>query len=230
MTPEATPYEGRRRLSVAHLLAALVALFVALPLVERLAYGRLLESALFTCVLLAGVSAVGGQRRPLIVAALLAMPAVVVRWLGHVASAPWLADVGLITAIVFVAYVIWRLFRFIILARVVTAEVLCAAISIYLLYAVAWALAFTLLWRWDPGAIAFSEPTDATARLTGFMAMYFSVQILSTITFGDILPVSNLARMLTVVEALTGVFYLAILIARLVGLYSGGGPPNEARS
>ena len=46
------------------------------------------------------------------------------------------------------------------------------------------------------------------------------MQVITTITFGDILPLSNIARMMTIVEATAGVFYMAILISRLVGLYA----------
>ena len=52
------------------------------------------------------------------------------------------------------------------------------------------------------------------------MALYYSVQVITTITFGDILPVPNIARMTAIVEATTGVFYMATLISRLVGLYA----------
>jgi hypothetical protein len=63
--------------------------------------------------------------------------------------------------------------------------------------------------------------------MSGFMSLYYSIQILTTLAFGDILPVSNLARMMAIVEAGVGIFYLAILVARLVGLYSTE-PPSEA--
>jgi hypothetical protein len=91
---------------------------------------------------------------------------------------------------------------------------------------VAWSFLYTLLARSDPSAITFTSPSDAKAVLAGFNALYFSVQVLTTITFGDIVPVSNTARMMALVEAIVGVFYLAILVARLVGLYSGGESSN----
>jgi hypothetical protein len=112
-------------------------------------------------------------------------------------------------------------------APVVNAEVLCAAISIYLLFAVAWAFLYTLLARWEPNAFVFTDASAAKQSLSGFTALYFSVQILTTITFGDILPLSNIARMMSIVEATAGVFYLAILISRLVGLYASHPPSGE---
>jgi hypothetical protein len=218
-------YEGRHRFSVAHLLVAIVAMFIVLPIADRIEYGRLVESVIFTILMLAAVSAVGGRRGALIIAALLAAPAILMRWLSHIGlGLP--TDVHLIAAVVFVAFVIWQLLRFVIAAPQVNAEVLCAAISVYLLFALAWSFIYTILWRGDPSALVFTNPVDSKAELRGFNALYYSVQVLTTITFGDILPVSNLARMLTLVEAVFGVFYLAILVARLVGLYSSAGTSN----
>lgn len=68
--------------------------------------------------------------------------------------------------------------------------------------------------------------------MKGFTALYFSFVTLSTVGYGDIAAVSNPARLLAMVEAVIGVFYTTILIARLVSLYSSepppAGPPNQA--
>jgi hypothetical protein len=127
-----------------------------------------------------------------------------------------------------VSFVIFHLLRFVVAAPQVNSEVLCAAVAIYLLFAIVWAFIYTLLARWQPGAFDLTNANDAKNAMTGFTALYFSVQILTTITFGDILPVSNVARMLALVQSTSGVFYMAILVARLVGLYSSGGPSNRA--
>jgi hypothetical protein len=72
-----------RRLSVAHFLTALGLLLAALPFLDRLRYGDLIETMLMTLVLLSAVLAVGGRRSTLIIAALLVMPAVVSKWIDH---------------------------------------------------------------------------------------------------------------------------------------------------
>jgi hypothetical protein len=50
--------------------------------------------------------------------------------------------------------------------------------------------------------------------------MYFSFVTLSTIGYGDIIPVNHVARMLAIIEATSGLLYMAMLVARLVALYS----------
>jgi hypothetical protein len=221
--------EGRYRLSVAHLLTALIALFVVMPFVDQWRYGEIVESVMFSLVLLAAVNAVGGRRQTQIAAAVMAVPALLARWLNHVWPEGIVIELSLLAAIAFVAFVIAHLFRFVISAPEVNAEVLCAAISIYLLFAVAWAFLYTLLARWDPNAFVFTDPAADKPLLSGFTALYFSVQILTTITFGDILPRSNNARMMSLVEATAGVFYMAILIARLVGLYTSRPRSDETQ-
>jgi Ion channel len=212
--------EGRHRLSVAHLLIAIVVMFVVLPFVDNVPYGRLVDALVFTAVLLAGVNAVGGRQRTLIGATMLVMPALITRWIDHIfpGTLPLLPSV--VAAIAFVVFVIWHLLRFVMSSPTVTPEVLCAAISIYLLFAVAWAFLYTLVAVFAPDAFAFVVPSQAGSTMAGFTALYFSLETLTTVAFGDIVPVSNVARMLTVVESTAGVFYVTVLIARLVGLYS----------
>ena len=56
--------------------------------------------------------------------------------------------------------------------------------------------------------------------MTTFNAFYFSFSTLSSVGYGDITPVSKVARMLAVMETITGILYVAVLISRLVSLYS----------
>lgn len=212
--------EGRYRLSVAHLLAALVALFVVQPMVDQLPYGDLIESLVLTIMLFAAVNAIGGRRKTHAIAALIVAPAILTRWIDHFCPGLLPLELSLIAALLFVAFVTAHLFRFVIVAPRVNDEVLYAAIAVFLLLAIAWSLFYTLLARWDPQAFVFTEAAHSEAQLENFLAVYFSVQVITTITFGDIMPVSNVARMAVLLEATVGMFYLAILVSRLVGAYT----------
>jgi hypothetical protein len=194
-------------------------MFVVLPFVDTIPYGRLAEASIFTVVLLCAMNAIGRRRRTLIAAALLVSPALVTRWIDHLY--PGLLPVwpSLVSVVVFVTFVIWHLLRFVMSTQKVTSEVLCAAISIYLLFAVAWAYLYTLLAASHPEAFKFTVD-GAQGEITGFTAIYFSAEILTALAFGDIVPISNVARMMTLVEATCAVFYVTILIARLVAVYS----------
>jgi len=64
--------------------------------------------------------------------------------------------------------------------------------------------------------------------MRGVNSFYFSFATLCTIGYGDIVPVSGVARMLAILEAVVGMFYMTMLIARLVALYSSEARPDNA--
>jgi hypothetical protein len=102
----------------------------------------------------------------------------------------------------------------------VNVEVLCASISAYLMLGLMWTVAYWLVDQVTPGG-AFSFNTSGGAQsMNGFTGFYFSFITLSTVGYGDITPVSRAARWLASMEAMTGLLYVAVLIARLVSLYS----------
>jgi hypothetical protein len=117
----------------------------------------------------------------------------------------------------FLALVAVQFMRFILRAPRVTGQVLEAGISTYLVFGLLWTMAYMIVGRLIPGAFSFSA-SDQTMNSAN--ALYYSFVTLTTMGYGDILPVSRVARMLAITEATTGVLYMSVLIARLVGMYS----------
>src|SRR5262245_26173629 len=113
--------------------------------------------------------------------------------------------------------------RFILRAPRVTVQVLEAGISTYLVFGLLWALAYLMVDGLNPKAFTFSVAGDSMAQ----SAIYYSFVTLTTMGYGDITPVSRVARMLAMLESTTGVMYMSILIARLVGLYSTVTPVTD---
>lgn len=218
--PNAAAREGIFRNSAAHFLASLVAFIVCGPFVERLEYAAAAEGALLSLVLALGVLAVGGRRRTFVVALCLAVPAIASKWLNHLfpESVPQAAPLCFTLAVI--AFVVAQLFRFVLTARRVDAEVLCVGIANYLLLGILWSLGYLLTARLDGSAFADANGVIRAQGMHGFDAMYFSFVTLSTVGYGDIAPVTGPARMLAMTEAIAGTFYVAILISRLVALYS----------
>src|ERR1700745_2949906 len=79
----ATHRFGRRRFSTVQLLIALALFFIWAPFVEEIEGGELIVSGLFSLVLLAGVIAVADSKRVLVIAIVLAIPAIAGRWINH---------------------------------------------------------------------------------------------------------------------------------------------------
>ena len=211
---------GLRRFSAVELLIALALLFFFFPFVEEVKGGDLIVSILLSLVLVSAVLAVASRRRTLIVALLLAIPAVGGRWINHFRPDVLPAAVFLVAGLGLVAFVVVNLLRFVLRAPSVNVEVLCASISAYLMLGLMWTIAYWLVAQVTPTAFAFNTTTGTKESMEGFNAFYFSFITLSTVGYGDITPVSKVARMLAAMEAMTGLFYVAVLIARLVSLYS----------
>jgi len=211
---------GLRRFSMGQLLIALALLFFFVPFVEEIKGGDLIVSGLLSLVLLAGVLAVASRGRTLTVALLLAIPAVAGRWINHFQPHLVPPAIFLVAGIGLVAFVVVNLLRFVLRAPSVDVEVLCASISAYLMLGLIWTMAYWLVEQLTPGG-AFSFNTNAGTRsMNGFTGFYFSFITLSTVGYGDITPVSRIARWLAAMEAMTGLLYVTVLIARLVSLYS----------
>src|SRR5216117_3547975 len=209
-----------RRFSTVQLLIALALFFMWAPFVEEIEGGELIVSGLFSLVLVAGVLAVADRKRVLVIALVLAVPAIAGRWINHFRPDLVPPAVFLVGGLILIIFVVGHLLRFVLRAPVVTTEVLCASISAYLMLGLMWTMAYWLVDQLTPGG-AFSFNTNAGTRsMSGFTGFYFSFITLSTVGYGDITPVSKVARMLAAMEAMTGLLYVAILIARLVALYS----------
>jgi len=216
-----------RRFSTVQLLVALVLLLVAAPFVEELEGGGLILSVLFSLVLLAAVVAVADRKRTLVIALVLAVPALTARWLNNFQPHLVHPSVFLVCALLLLAYVIGHLLHFILRAPVVTVEVLCASIAAYLMLGLMWTVAYWFVDQVTPGGAFSFNTVRGSHSMNGFTGFYFSFITLSTVGYGDITPVSQAARWLAAMEAMTGLLYVAVLIARLVSLYSSSKPDNS---
>lgn len=107
--------------------------------------------------------------------------------------------------------------RFVMRATVVRTEHVYAAISVYVLTGIFLGLLHWTIEQTWPGAYTVAAGNAGTLRM--FDAIYFSFVTLTTVGYGDVMPVSDVARGLSIVEAVGGQLYLAVMIARLVGSF-----------
>jgi hypothetical protein len=147
---------------------------------------------------------------------------------GSVAT-EWLSSPVLLT-VVFGGYLglfaslLWALAERVFAAGRVDANRLLGAISIYLAAGYAWGFLYALMELWVPGSFAGLAAGEAGPSGQDLVRelIYFSFVTLTTLGYGDITPGASLARDLAVLEAIFGQLYLAVVIARLVGLQMGG--------
>lgn len=222
---KAIAQEGAIRFSGVYFLAALVLLIATAPVVETLERGVMIEAVLITLVLILAVFAIGGRRNTLVWAIMLSIPALVGKWLNIWWPHLWPSELFLSAGLLFIGYVVLHLFHFILRAPRVNLEVLCAAVANYLMLGLFWALAYSLVAAIAPQAFSFNATGP---EMKGSNSLYFSFSTLCTVGYGDIVPVSGGARMLAMSEAIVGMFYMTVLIARLVSLYSSEARPDDA--
>jgi len=219
--------KGVFRFSVAYFLCVLILNILVSPFVDQFWGGFLVETALLTLVFLSALLAIGGRLRTLIGAVLVA-PALVGEWLNY-----WRPDlpfsvVAFGSGLLFIGFVVVEFLRFILRAPRVDFGVLCAGIATYLMLGLLWSFAYILVDRLVPNSFVFTVGPVSSHSMNHFNALYFSFITLSTVGYGDIIPLSGAARMLAMVEAVFGMFYMTLLIARLVSLYSSQSPREEA--
>ncbi|HXV18926.1 MAG TPA: potassium channel family protein [Candidatus Omnitrophota bacterium] len=98
--------------------------------------------------------------------------------------------------------------------KTVSFDTVIGGVSVYFLLGVLWTFFYLLVLAYDPSAILIMENQELASNM-----LYFSFSTLTTLGFGDILPKSGLAKSLAILETVTGQLYLAIYVARLVGLH-----------
>lgn len=119
----------------------------------------------------------------------------------------------------FFAFALYGILRAILVKQASGAEIL-GAVCGYLLLGIIWSLIYGALETASPESFRMPSPSDtsiAVARLDRGVLTYFSFITLATVGYGDVTPTTPLARSLAWLEAVTGQFYLAILVAGLVG-------------
>jgi hypothetical protein len=98
----------------------------------------------------------------------------------------------------------------------VTKDTIAGAAAVYMLFALMWSFLYGVLDLIEPGSFAVSESQTLGERN---IFLYYSFVTLTTLGYGDIIPVSYIAASLAVLEAVFGQLYLVVLVAWLVGMY-----------
>jgi hypothetical protein len=205
-----------RGLSVFLTILALVT-FVVFPLEGLGLLGRFLVDLVLSLMLVSGVVATSRNQIWQALIIILVVVGLTTHWIGaYVPSYEHPAlDALLIMACLacFVAVTLKQVFR----PGPITMHRVRGAVAVYLLLSLMWAYGYRLVDVHIPGALHFNTlPTAHEGPMARYV--YFSLATLTTLGYGDIIPVHPVARSLAVCEGLVGQLYPAILIAGLVGM------------
>ena len=202
------------------LFVVLVMLIGAVSFVPASDSGRLLVNVVNMFLLIATVAAVGRTTLSFVIALLLAIPAMWFQYLGlwHDDDAA-LAGSWMFSAALYFTTTVYLL-RYVFQPMIMTPDKLFGAAAAYLMIGVLWAYIYAIVgFLYPQSYLIVGQP----GRLVFADALYLSITVLTSTGFGDVTPLSRQARGVCMVEQITGALFVAILIARLAGVY----PPRE---
>ncbi len=213
------------------LLCALAVLLIGAPLVQEsrsempTKLADMVFPILFAAMLLSAVFAVSRTRATKVIALLLAIPATLLQGLEVWVATDGFGIAGNLLGILFLGYAVVLILKFVFMSPRITTDMICASLCVYLLLGFLYALVYSLLLYRDPTSFVFAlggNGEDDAMPLgveRTIITIYYSLVTMSTLGYGDIVPTTLLARTCAALQAVVGQIYLAVLVARLVGLH-----------
>jgi voltage-gated potassium channel Kch len=195
-------------------LIAFMLLFILYPFTKEFIRISFVLDIFLSVVLLSAIYAVGERRRALIFAVLTGVPAFFAHWVHFFLELQVLHLIDVAFGAIFFAFAAVTIVSHLFKQKRITADLIRGAICGYFLIGLMWAFLFSLLEMLQPGSFISAE----TGILNLQNLIYFSFVTLTTTGYGDIVPVTDQARSLSILEAVMGQMYLAVNIATLVAI------------
>ena len=210
------------------ILLGLILLFIlGWPLASLSAYPlltQLVGSGLLMAILISAVQATGPGPRWRLIFSMMGAGIVVLNLAAYATnSIQWELGFYVLT-LAFLGTVAVLTIRHLMQSRRADNDTLAAALCAYAVLVLFWASAYSLVETLVSGSFSYSGATADVPQVMHFgfgdsmMSIYYSFVTITTLGYGDVLPVTALARMLAALQAFFGQAFVAILVARLVGL------------
>lgn len=183
-----------------------------------MAIGALAGNLASSAVLLAGVFSLYHNRTLLVVGVLLLIPAMATRWVFFWLETPAMAPISLSFWLLFSAFNVGALFVYIQRRGTPTNDTIYGGICVYVLMGYCFGAGFALIETLNPGSLHFEHGAPEGLVALEVQMAYYSFVTLSTLGYGDITPLSPVAQSLAMLEAVAGPMFVAVFLARLVGV------------
>ncbi len=207
-------------------LLSIFLLLIMFPLIQIFGASFLfIDELFFNLSLIGGVYLVSKNKKIFVSSTLLAVMSVTIIWFDRLLESKMILVTGLALETLFFAIVAVVIIKHVLQYKKVTEDKFYGAISAYLMLGIIGSMLYTILELLNPNSFHFAsgiiinEINITPYRFYFSQFLYFSFITLSSLGYGDIVPVSGLARLFSSMEAVTGQLYVAVLIARLVGLH-----------
>jgi Ion channel len=201
------------------LFLLLLASLILYPYVENSGFRYVAFRILGSAGILIAVYALRLRSTLLLVALALAVPALLERMLLLRADAGFLSILNIVLSFVFDVFVVVAIFHRVFTKDQPNSETVFGALCIYLLVGFTFASVYGMVATLQPRAFYLDPLTNLHAVPDRFDFIYYSFATMTSLGATGITPVSGPARSLSVIEAIVGVLYLAVLIAGLMSAY-----------
>ncbi|NGX58697.1 MAG: hypothetical protein K940chlam3_01605 [Chlamydiae bacterium] len=202
-----------------YLFHALIILLIIFPYIQESDYPQapLILAFLNGLVVLAIIYEVSFTRLQFILALVLGIPIFVLYWFPYSPTAHF-AQIVLHT--ILYLYAIIMILTVLIPRLTADIETIFGTISLYILLGLYWANIYQMIAFFRPDAFAFSNPAiEKVLDWSDFL--YYSFVTLTTLGYGDIIPIAPQARSVAMLEAMTGVMFIAVIVSKTIALYVG---------
>jgi hypothetical protein len=211
------------------LLVILAVLQAGPPVLLGFGLSAVWFDGLMALLLVAAILSLCFERHQRLFALLLGIPTVLLSVGGHAlpgeASAPVLFA-GNLCAVLFLFGASVLIVKSLFSARTLTLDSILGAVCGYLFLGLGWAVLYAMIEGFRPGSFEISPKLvtgGEPAHPLPHVLTYYSFVTLTTVGYGDISPVSPATRTLAWMEAITGQFYLAVIVAGLVSVLAAKG-------
>lgn len=200
-----------------HLLVAMVVLFLVSPLYLKTGLKFPLIMCIFFIIIQLALRATIDNKKRLLLYRLLVLMALVCMLLPQLKSmSSGASNLFYVTGrIVFVVFILWTIRLFmgrILAAEKMTTDKIKGGICLYFLAGIMWCFLYEVIYQFDSAAFRLETVNPLTF-------MYYSFSTLTSLGLGDITPTNNFAISFTCLEAIAGQMFLAVFIARIIGLH-----------
>ena len=201
------------------LLSALLVFLVVMPIAEDLGVisTRNMRVLMFSWLFAFGAWSLRGFGRLFPIAIGIGAAGIVLTILTVATPGDTYSLSSLAAAAGFIIVAVWCVGTHVFASREISANRVVGAVTLYLLFGVLWAIIYAVVERANPGS--FTGVTEPLTQGWSSDWLYFSFVTMTTLGYGDITPISATARTFSYLQAVFGQFYIAILIAGLVGAY-----------
>jgi voltage-gated potassium channel Kch len=198
------------------LMLSLLLLILLTPFLEDQRIGEIFLVVSLYLILITAILELHGKETLRWLAIGAAIPVVLVELATLFRPSHSLLIVAYALLIAFFGFVSVGLFTYLGKPGAITSGRVYASVSLYLLLGMFWFALFNLTEAITPGSFAHN---GVITRIPRSSFLYFSLVTLTTVGYGDIVPVTSVARVFAALEGVAGVLYIAITVARLVAAY-----------